>query len=217
MDRAVAQVGFWSASLVTLLVATFGLLLLIGLWLPTTSLTFVVCLLLAPAFISMMVAVHYQASAGKRIWSHLGVAFAILYAVMVTITYFVQLSVVRLNSQPALPEVLRPFQYTPGTVFFAIDILGYSFMALSTLVAAPVFGGDRLSIGIRRWFRLQGLFLPGLIVPVLPIFSGATAGSGDKAGAWILIGWCVAFLPLSTLVATYFRRALRDGDRQAAV
>ncbi|MGE5673651.1 MAG: hypothetical protein ACM3XM_07140, partial [Mycobacterium leprae] len=89
------------------------------------------------------------------------------------------------------------------------DILGYTFMALATFMAAPVFGGDRLSNWIRRWFLLQGLFLPGAIAPALPIFSGSAGGGGDQAGAIVLLVWCAAFLPLSVMVARYFRRALR--------
>lgn len=48
--------------------------------------------LLAPAFVAMMVSNHYYAAPEKKIWSHPGLSFAIIYAVMCSLTYYVQLT-----------------------------------------------------------------------------------------------------------------------------
>lgn len=129
---------------------------------------------------------------------------------MVTFTYYVQLTVIRL-SLPVLPEPLAPFRFAPGSVLFAVDMLGYGFMTLATWVAAPVFTGDGLARWLRRWFVLHGvLVLPTLLAPAFMGWGDTGAGGpGPTLGALVLIGWCVIFLPLSIMVALHFRRRLQ--------
>ena len=54
-------------------------------------------LVLAPTFIVLMVSIHYYAAQEKRIWSQLGMAFAVVYAVMASLNYIMQLTVVRFS------------------------------------------------------------------------------------------------------------------------
>jgi len=122
-------------------------------------------LLLAFAFVVMMVSLHHYAAEAKKIWSHVGVAFATAYASLIGIVYFVQLTVV-------VPHLLRGdaggvqfLIFVPFDSFlYAVDILGYSFMSLSTLFAAPVLSGG----GLERTARLF-LIANGLLVPFLAL------------------------------------------------
>ena len=65
---------------------------------PSTVLGLIVLLipslLLAPSFVLLMLCVHYYAPEDKKIWSHAAVVFATIYAVMVSINYYVQLTLV---------------------------------------------------------------------------------------------------------------------------
>lgn len=200
----VKQLGFYSAVLVAVLTALFGLTLALGLPL---MLSFLICLLLAPAFVAMMVSLHYQAPPAKQVWSHLGVCFAVLYAAMITLTYYVQLTAVRLGGSDG---ALAQFVYKPGTVWFAVDMLGYAFMTLATWFAAPVFtGGNRLSVWLKRFYILHGVMVvPTLIAPAL---MGPSVGeSADTAGTYALLGWVAIFIPLAVMTARHFRRDLRS-------
>jgi hypothetical protein len=159
-------------------------------------LIFAPSLALAPLFVLTMVAVHVAAPAEKRVWSLAALALAIMYAVLVSMVYVVQLGVViplRLEGQAervALFECCAQFQ--PMT---AIDLLGYTLMSLSTGFAAAVFGGSGVGRAARLWLLANALLAPFLILQV----------------AWpslIYVGalWLVTF-PLSMLFVTLvFRR-----------
>lgn len=203
----VERVGYWSALTVLALTLLFGLAMALGLvGLSLGGAPYLICLLLAPAFLVMMTALHHQVPPERRLWSHLGVSFAVIYTVLVAIVYYVQLTAARAGG----PDLL-PFIYTPGTVFFAVDMLGYGFLCLATWGAAPVFGP---SSWIRRLFLLHGwLAVPTLIFPaLLPVSAGGGGGGGsDLFGHLALLLWCAVFAPLAWLTARYFQ----EGNRHA--
>jgi hypothetical protein len=84
-----ARLGFWSA----VLTAVFSVLFVVGSTLGTAGLLLppwdvviaVGASLLAPSFVVMMMSVHYAAPAEKKIWSQIGMTFAVLYAALVSI------------------------------------------------------------------------------------------------------------------------------------
>lgn len=209
--RDAKRIGFWSSVLVTTEVAVFAVALVTGL-LGFSSLSdvlsFISCLCLAPSFVAMMVSVHHFASAEKRVWSHLGVAFSIIYAVLCAITYYTQLVVVRTNSLGVSADAMTLFTFEPGSALFATDMLGYGFMTLATLAAAPVFGQGMLERWLRRWFIFHGLFaLPTVIFPAFSFAQNADAvASADMFGTLALLFWCAIFIPIPILLATLYRR-----------
>lgn len=189
----------------------------------------------------LMAAIHQQAAAPKRIWSLLGAVFAVIYAVLVDIVYYVQLVVTKIGvggaaintgvaagGVSASASALQQFTYTPGTAFFALDMLGYGFMCLSTWLAAYSFSGrDSLTTWIRRLFILHGVMvLPTLVAPALMAGGAGTAGgaagaaaaggAGDKFGYIALLFWCAIFIPLTLTVIRYFRLRMRAGVKAGA-
>jgi hypothetical protein len=206
--RDTARLGMWAAVAVFVLVAAFGASLVAGLWAATLMASFAVALLLAPAFVAMMVAIAVHASPERRAWGQLGASFAAIYAVMVTITYYLQLTVVRTGDDRFSAEALRLLEFSPGSALFALDMLGYGFMTLATLAAAPVFVGPGLARWLRIWFFAHGLLVvPTVLAPMT--MGGGAPGSSDLVGSLVLIGWSVFFLPLAGMVAIYFARQLR--------
>lgn len=176
-DQTAARTGFWAAIACALLsLAYVGAQLLewIGLlgsaggpnsastasgliWLLTPS------LLLGPAFVLLMAALHCLAPPSRRVFSLAALAFSILYATLTGLVYFVQLSFVapRLASGDTADIALLLF--VPYKSFlFAIDLLGYSFMCLSCLwsaFAVPAGNGA----GATR----TAMFATGLLTPCL--------------------------------------------------
>jgi hypothetical protein len=207
---ATDQVGMWSAIVVSALFLSFGVLLVIDFAVPTSTLSFAVCLLAAPFFVALMASIYEHAEASRRIWGLLGLAFAAVYAVLVGITYYLQLTVVGADGAGLSVEASRLLAFAPGSATFAIDMLGYAFMTLATLVAAPVFAGSGPERVIRRWFIVHGL----LVVPTVlaPMLMGAPSGAGESGGVGnlILVGWVLVFVPMAVLVALHFRRRLHD-------
>lgn len=204
--RATYLVGVWSAIAVALHFGAFGVLLVVGFWMPTAMLSYGVCLAAAPFFVAMMASLALQAGPERRIWGALAVAFAVAYSVLIGTTYFLQLALFAAGGDALSPEATRLLAFAPGSVTFALDMLGYGFMTLATLAGAGVFVGGGLSAWLRWWFVAHGaLVVPTLLAPML--MGGADAGP-DALGSLVLIGWVLVFVPLAVLVAVYCRRAL---------
>ena len=120
-----------------------------------------------------------------------------MYGVLVSIVYVTQLGVViphELRGDGDLYKLLACC--SAGQFMTGIDLLGYTLMSLSTLLAAPVFDGAGLRRVVSTWLFANGLLAPFLIMqlayPKL-IFVGAL--------------WLVTF-PLAMLfLALLFRQA----------
>ncbi|HTN40111.1 MAG TPA: hypothetical protein VLZ84_03100 [Asticcacaulis sp.] len=130
-------------------------------------------LVLAPLFVFTMVAVHVAAPPARSVFSLSALALAIMYAVLVSIVYITQLGVViphDLNGEGdsvAFLACCEQHQFTTG-----LDLLGYTFMSVSTLLAAPAVASQRS----RWWLVANGALAPFLVAqlawPVL-IWVGA--------------------------------------------
>lgn len=156
-------------------------------------------LLLAIAFVILMVSIHSYAPERNRIWSHIGLAFAIIYAVMVTIVYFVVITVVVPQTAAGQAQQIGVLAFEFGSFLYAIDVLGYGFMCLSTLFASAVFTGH----GLESWTR-KALFVNGILAPVIPL-------QMVYAPLWKLAAlWGLTFPTSTILLAVLFRRLLRS-------
>lgn len=117
-------------------------------------------LLLAPSFLVAMICLYFKADENKKLFTAIGVAFAILYCADVTLVYFSQLTVVipaQLKNTINEKQVLL---FDRKTFLMAVDCLGYFFMSLSTLFAAFAFQKEN------KWLY-RGLLYNGLLLPVL--------------------------------------------------
>ncbi len=175
LSPPVCKVGYWSA----VLASVFSLLYIIGQlaeWFGllgsmggpesmSTPLGIIVLLVpslfLGSSFAVLMVCVHYIAPAEKKIWSHAAILFATIYAALISINYYVQLTLVLPHMLRHDIENVRFLLFVPFDSFlYSVDILGYSFMSLATLFAAFVFRPDGLERTIRRCLIGNGLLIP---------------------------------------------------------
>jgi hypothetical protein len=204
-------VGFWSAVLATV----FSLTYVVGQlaeWLgvlgsrggpssDSTVLGLIVLLtpslFLGSSFLLLMVSVHYVAAPDRKIWSHAALAFATAYAVLISAVYFVQLTLVAPRIARGQTEGIEPFLFVPFDSFlYAVDILGYSFMSVATLLGARVFVGGGLQRTARWFLTANGLLLPfiALQMYVHPLI-------------WVASLWAVTFPGATWSLALFFRRA----------
>jgi len=209
-NNDVNTLGFLSALIATMMTCIFALSLFASFWVQTDMVSFVACFILAPFFVIMIVCLHYSTPIEKKVWSNIGIVFAVIYAVCILMTYYIQLAVVMNNPRSFSTDILEPFIYSNvGSVMFSIDMLGYAFMALSTLLTAAVFAKkSKLENWIKRFFILHGLlFIPTLLFPLLPLPQEVITPSGsDNFGSIVLIIWCCIFAPLAGLVGVYFKQ-----------
>ena len=211
-SRTVSRIGFWAAAFATLFSVAY-IVAQVGEWLgllgsaggtesSSTPLGLVVLLtpslFLGTAFAILMVSVHYYTSEDRKIWSHIGLVFATIYVVLISINYYVQLTFVvpRLLQGDVNSVSLLPFLFVPFDSFlYSVDILGYSFMSLATLFAAFAFAGEGIERTV-RWFMLaNGLILPFLALQIYyhPLI-------------WIAALWAITFPGVTISLSVLFRR-----------
>lgn len=216
---SVKRVGFWSAVLATIFSITYDVGQLaewLG-WLgsqggpesASTPLGLVVLLtpslLLGPAFLMLIVAVDHLAAPEKRIFSRAAVAFATMYAALICINYFVQLTLVAPRLARGRVAGIEPFLFVPFDSFlYAVDILGYSFMSVATLLAARVFTGPGLNRTARWFLTANGLLLPFL---ALQMYSHPLI--------WIASLWAVTFPGSTWTLAILFKRTTPSAPARA--
>ncbi len=153
-------------------------------------------LLLGISFVVLMVSIHYIADSPKRIWSHVAMVFASMYATLVSIVYYIQLAFVMPRIARGETEDIQLLIFEPFDSFlYAVDVFGYSLMSLSTLFAAAVF---KLQ-GIERWIR-WALIANGCLIPFLalqmyypPLIWGGSL-------------WGITFPVATLLLAVHFKR-----------
>ena len=154
-------------------------------------------LFLGSSFLMLVVSVHQLAAPDRKIWSHGAVAFATAYAVLISMVYFVQLTLVAPRLARGQTQGIEAFLFVPFDSFlYAVDILGYSFMSVATLFAARVFTGTGLQ-RTARWFLIaNGLLLPFLALQMY-----------FHALIWVAALWAVTFPGATWSLALIFRRA----------
>lgn len=203
-------VGYWSAVLATV----FSLMYDLGQiaewlgWLgsaggpesSSTPLGLVILLtpslLLGSSFLVLIVSVHQLAPRARRVFSQTAVAFATIYATLISINYYVQLGWVAPRLFRGETQGLEPFLFRPFDSFlYAVDILGYSFMSLSTLFAAGVFAGGGRERLVRRLLIANGLLLPFLALQLYVHWL-----------IWIAALWAVVFPASTWALAMLFHR-----------
>jgi hypothetical protein len=153
-------------------------------------------LFLGSAFLVLMVSIHQVASADKKVWSHTAVVFATAYAVLISMNYYVQLTLVAPRMARGELSGIEMFVFTPFDSFlYAVDILGYSFMSVATLFAAMVFTGAGVERVARLFLIANGLLLPFLALQMYyhPLI-------------WIASLWAVTFPGSTWALAVLFRR-----------
>jgi hypothetical protein len=215
ISPSVKTVGFWSAILATIFSITYDLGQ-IAEWLgwlgsgggPESSSTplglvvlLVPSLFLGFSFLVLIVSINQLSSPADKIWSQTAVAFATCYAVMITINYYVQLTLVAPRLAGGRVVGIEPFLFVPFDSFlYSVDILGYSFMSLATLFAAKVFRGDGQERFVRFFLFANGLLLPFLALQIYFHWM-----------IWIAAFWAITFPGSTWSLAVLFRRAATTG------
>lgn len=154
-------------------------------------------LFLGSTFLVLTVSIHQLASPDRKIYSHVAVAFATAYAVLISINYYVQLTWVMPRLAAGRTAGMEQFLFVPFDSFlYAVDILGYSFMSVATVFAAMVFTGRGIE-RVARWFLIaNGLLLPFISLQMYWHWM-----------IWIAALWAVTFPGSTWSLAIIFRRA----------
>lgn len=156
-------------------------------------------LLLGPSFLLLMLSLHHRTPGARKVWSHAGVAFATVYAVLTGMVYFIQLTLVGPRTARGDLEGIEFLVFTPFDSFlYAVDILGYTFMSVSTLLAAFALTGVGVERVARRFMIANGFILPFIALQMYwhPLI-------------WIASLWAITFPGATLSLAALFGRSER--------
>jgi hypothetical protein len=204
------SLGIFSAAATVILLVAYAVTLAVGLSSlespqqpigdPMFSILEVLIIIMMPAMVALMVAVHAWAPMHDKTLSLTYVVFMGLLAGVTCSLHFVISTLPRqpeFTGQSWLPLVLS---FTWPSVAYALDILGWDvFFALSMLFAAPVFRGSRLTAWIRVLMIASGVL-------ALADLSGVMIGDMRLRNIGI-VGYVGVFLVVAALLAVLFYRA----------
>lgn len=116
-------------------------------------------LLFGPVYVIFIHSFYSVQSGKQREMARLSLLFALAFAVLSCIHYFVQLSVVLINIASGETNGLELYlQANPYSIMTAIDMLGWTlFLGLSSLFMFPVFSGSKLDKTLRYAFLINGI------------------------------------------------------------
>jgi hypothetical protein len=201
--------GFWSA-----LIATFGgvvYMLVLGGAILTGQLALppagsiqlfggVSRLLLCPLLVIVFACLHSVAPEEKKAFSQISLAFALMFAMAVSINRFTQLGVVRQSVAAGTAAGIEWFQpYGEHSIMFGLEMLGWGwFLGLAMIFAAPLFWGGTLHTWPRWLSVLYGVL--ALLSAVAFLLSSPLAAIG-------FVAWGPVLFVITALLAVYFRRS----------
>jgi hypothetical protein len=196
MNTLVSRIGFWSAILVTIFLAISGITSSASIYLVSNISGFI----LTSIFLIVITCIYYSAPDDKKILGQIGLSFAIIYATMISMNYFIQLTFVKFGTFNT-----DIFSITnPQSMMITIEVLGYFFMGLSTLFIAPIFQSGRLEKSIRWLFVFNGIL--GI---------GGAIGFALNLDWRILIGglilWTIV-MPITTALISYWFKTEKSND-----
>jgi hypothetical protein len=154
-----------------------------------------------------MTCIHYYASDNKKIFSQIGLSFAIIYAAIITTDYFIQWTVVLpsiINGQTGNLSLISI--YNPHGIFVALESLGYLIMNIAFLFTATVFNGGRLERAIKWIFVISFILAMGSF-----LFTSLMKYDIVIFEVIIISIICTVLIISGTLLSILFRRTMRIG------
>lgn len=161
------------------------------------------------AYVVLMASIHAYAARGKKIFSQIGLSFAIITAVLLLVDYFIQFSVIPVSLANGETEGIALLtQYNPHGVFIALEELGYLMMALSFLFMAPVFGNKGRLESAVGWIYIISF---AIVFVSLAVISFAYGLERQDRFEVVVISICWLVLIINgVLLSIVFRRQLKS-------
>lgn len=204
------RLGLFSALTTVVLYVAYAITLAVGFWSlespqqpigdPMFSILEVLIIVMMPAMVALMVAVH--AWAPKRVKT-LSLTAVVFMGLLAGLTCSVHFSILTLSRQDALAgqswlPLFLSFKWP--SVVYVLDILAWDvFFPLSMLFAAPVFSGSRLA----AWIRV--LMIASAVLALAGL-SGVVASDMQLRNIGI-IGYLGVFLVVAVLLVVLFYRS----------
>ena len=197
MNKIIPKTG---AAIVTITVFLFAVFLIVGF----SFGYYLVCSILPIGYIMMAAGFQHESPEEQRVSANIGMIFSAVYAVLILLVYFAQITTVRLedlNEQAA-----KILNYGKGGLLFNYDLLGYGMMALSTFfIGLSVKAESKPDKWLKYLMMIHGVFfISCFIMPMTGVFTNMGNGDNGSGGTIALVFWCAYFLPIGILSYRHF-------------
>lgn len=198
MNRKIAK----RSSLVNVFaVFSFALAMLAG----SDFFSYFSAIFIAFSFVPMISSFCFFATSDVKLAGFVSVGFAIVYATLILLVYYAQITTVHAGGLSH--EALALLDFQQFGLFFNYDMLGYSLMSLATF-----FAGLTLTVQskVDKWLKVMLLvhgifFVSCFFMPMFGLFKPDMAG-GDWIGIAVLLVWSLYFIPIGVLSFKHFSR-----------
>ena len=198
MNRTIPKIG---AAVVTITIFLFAVCMIIDF----SFGSYLVCMFLPLGYIMMAVGFQYESCEERRVPANIGVAIAVIYAVLILLVYFAQTTSVRLEDLNE--QAIRILDYQRGGLLFNYDLLGYGMMALSTFFIGLSMNPTSKADKWLKCLMVHGVFfISCFIMPMTGVFTDMASGEAGNGGTIALLGWCAYFIPIGVLAYRHFQR-----------
>lgn len=193
------KIGMYGSAINLLSVIGFAISMLLGF----NEGSYFSSMFIAFSFVMMMCGYAFFSEKNCKLAGYIGMMFAAVYAAIILLVYFAQLTTVRLSELTEQAKKILDFQEMG--LIFNYDLLGYALMALATFFAGLTVNAN---LKTDKWLKyllmLHGIFFVScLIVPMLGLFKA----DGPKwIGVVVLEIWCLYFCPISVLSFLHFSK-----------
>lgn len=162
-------------------------------------------ILLSMLYLIMMICLYQTVTLQKKVYGMAGVAFALLSALILSVDYYIQVSVIPPSLLAGETEGIALLtQFNPHGIFIVLEELGFMLIVLSLFVVAPVFDGKN---ALERWLKWTGIacfFLAILTFTLISVSFGMEREYRFEV-AIISIAW-LELIVWSLLLARFFKR-----------
>lgn len=199
------KIGFISSIVICCSVAVFLICLIMALFAQnafTENLSYGVCAVLSWGWVATACVYSCFAQKERRAAAKIGVAIGVIYATIIGIVYFTQLTTVLHKSVDE--KIFQAFSFTSaGSWLFNLDLYGYGLLAISTFfIGLTLPTENKVDKSLKLLLMLHGVFFVCMFVPILPL----PATNQGNGGTIALICWCLFFLPICILSILHFKK-----------
>ena len=155
------KIGFISSIVVCCSIAIFLICLVVALFAQNTfteNLSYGVCTVLSWGWVATACGYSCYTQKERYAAAKIGVAIGVIYATIISIVYFTQLTTVLHKSVDE--KILQAFSFTSaGSWLFNLDLLGYGLLAISTFfVGLTIQTETKIDKALKLLLMLHGIF-----------------------------------------------------------
>ena len=199
LNKMIPKAG---SAIVTATVFLFAMFLIIN----YSMGSFFVCLILPIGFIMMTAGLHGECEDDRKVAANIGLILAAVYATLIMLVYFTQLTTV--NNEQLNEQAANLLDFSKFGLIFNYDLLGYGVMALSTFFTGlSMKPKNKTDKWLRALMIIHGVFyFSCTFMPITGMFAKMSSDGEGIGGRLALVAWCIYFLPVGILSFLHFRK-----------